>query len=144
MIIKHTLDNRELEVFNLQYPDPLVSEKKKASKEYIKNTLDYFWNIAITQVLHNKSTFGRNYDLVKGTLCPEDFYEEEEIPGFYETEIEAHKKNPLPSFVQDFSIIMSPLNMLQGEHSRRPENILVKAVDDDSQAEELKFRTDTL
>lgn len=144
MIIKHTLDNRELEVYNLQYPDPLVSETKKRTKDYIKNTLDYFWNLGVTQVMGNKNSFGKNYDLVKGTLRPEDFYENEELPGFYETEIEKLKANPLPSFVQDFSIIMSPLNILKGEYSRRPENILIKAVDDDSQAEELQFRTDTL
>lgn len=146
MIIKQTSDNRDLEVYNLQYPDTTVSESKKRSKKYIKDTLDYFWNLGIKQILHNKNSFGKNYDLVKGTLRPEDFYQKDEVPSFYESEIDKIIKHDteLPEYVQDFSIMHSPINILKGEQARRPENVLVKAMDDDSQAEELQFRTDIL
>lgn len=146
MIIKQTSDNRDLEVYNLQYPDTTVSEKEKRSKKYIKSALDYFWSLGVKQIMANKESFAKNYDLVKGTLRPEDFYQKEDLPSFYESDVEniiKHEES-LPSYVQDFSIIQSPINILKGELTKRPENVLVKAMDDESQAQELTYRTDVL
>ena len=42
-----------------------------------------------------------------------------------------------------YSIITTPVNELVGEISKRPDTFRVKAFDDDSQAEELQFKTDT-
>jgi hypothetical protein len=43
-----------------------------------------------------------------------------------------------------YSIITTPVNELVGEISKRPDTFRVKAFDDDSQAEELQFKTETL
>jgi hypothetical protein len=43
-----------------------------------------------------------------------------------------------------YSIVTTPVNELVGEISKRPDTFRVKAFDDDSQAEELQFKTDTL
>ncbi|BCU97917.1 MAG: hypothetical protein CM15mV19_1750 [uncultured marine virus] len=43
-----------------------------------------------------------------------------------------------------YSIITTPVNELVGEISKRPDSFRVKAFDDDSQAQELQFKTDTL
>jgi hypothetical protein len=43
-----------------------------------------------------------------------------------------------------YSIITTPVNELVGEISKRPDTFRVKAFDDDSKAEELQFKTDTL
>jgi hypothetical protein len=43
-----------------------------------------------------------------------------------------------------YSIITTPVNELVGEITKRPDTYRVKAFDDDSQAEELQFKTDTL
>ena len=43
-----------------------------------------------------------------------------------------------------YSIITTPVNELVGEISKRPDTFRVKAFDDNSQAEELQFKTDTL
>jgi hypothetical protein len=50
----------------------------------------------------------------------------------------------LPAYVKMYSIITTPINELVGEVSKRPDTFRVKAFDDDSQAEELQFKTDTL
>ena len=43
-----------------------------------------------------------------------------------------------------YSIITTPVNELVGEISKRPDSFRVKAFDDESQAQELQFKTDTL
>jgi hypothetical protein len=50
----------------------------------------------------------------------------------------------LPAYVKMYSIITTPVNELVGEISKRPDTYRVKAFDDDSKAEELQFKTDTL
>lgn len=50
----------------------------------------------------------------------------------------------LPSYVKHYSIMTTPINELVGEISKRPDSFRVKAFDDDSQAQELQFKTDTL
>ena len=50
----------------------------------------------------------------------------------------------MPSYVQHYSIITTPINELVGEISKRPDTYRVKAFDDDNKAEELQFKTDTL
>lgn len=142
MIITAVKDNN-IDVFNLQYPNQLLSEKEKLSEEYIKNALDFFWNTGIGQITHNKRSFGRNYDLVKGNLTPQDFYQESVLPDFMEMEINTNE-DELPNFVQDYSIILAPLSTLKGEMSKRPDNLLIRAMDDESQSEENEFKTELL
>jgi hypothetical protein len=50
----------------------------------------------------------------------------------------------LPAYVKMYSIITTPVNELVGEISKRPDTYRVKAFDDDSKAEELQFKSDTL
>jgi len=50
----------------------------------------------------------------------------------------------LPAYVKMYSIVTTPVNELVGEISKRPDTYRVKAFDDDSKAEELQFKTDTL
>ena len=50
----------------------------------------------------------------------------------------------LPAYVKHYSIVTTPVNELVGEISKRPDTYRVKAFDDDSQAEELQFKTDIL
>jgi len=50
----------------------------------------------------------------------------------------------LPGYVKHYSIITTPINELVGEISKRPDSYRVKAFDDDSKAQELQFKTDTL
>ena len=123
------------------FPNQFVTEKEKESKTFMKTNLDYFANIAYQQYRKNKSTFSRNYDIVKGVLTPEDFYETIEQKSFMET---VEKQLDLPQYVKHYSILNPPINTLMGEMSKRPDNTYVKAFDDDSKAEELQFKTDFL
>jgi hypothetical protein len=50
----------------------------------------------------------------------------------------------LPAYVKMYSIVTTPVNELVGEISKRPDTYRVKAFDEDSKAEELQFKTDTL
>ena len=124
------------------YPDPFKSEEEKLTNEsYIKNTLDYFANMAYTQYKANKETFVKNYDLMKGILKPSDFYQDAdpEVKDFLET---LTQKEDLPSYVKHYPIINPPVNTMVGELSKRPDIHKVKAFDDDSRNEELQYKTE--
>lgn len=126
------------------YPDPFKSEEEKLTNEsYIKNTLDYFANLAYTQYKHNKETFVKNYDLMKGIIKPEDFYQDNgvEVKDFIET---LKASEALPSYVKHYPIINPPVNTMVGELSKRPDIHKVKAFDDDSRSEELQYKTEII
>lgn len=126
------------------YPDPFKSEEEKLTNEsYIKNTLDYFANMAYTQYKTNKETFVKNYDLMNGIIKPEDFYQDDqpEVRDFLET---LTSNDGLPSYVRHFPIVNPPVNTMKGELSKRPDIHKVKAFDDNSRAEELQYKTEIL
>jgi hypothetical protein len=78
---------------------------------------------------------------MKGILRMEDFYQEPEVRSFTDV---LTSDLELPAYVKMYSIITTPVNELVGEISKRPDTFRVKAFDDDSKAEELQFKTDTL
>lgn len=140
-IIKYTKGSHtEYEYLNI-FPDQFVSENEKKNHDWIKTTMDFFRAKAYAEYNKNKQTFVKNYDLIKGILRAEDFYEEPEVKSF--TEI-LEKDLELPKYVKHYSIISTPLNELVGEMSKRPDTFRVKAFDADSQNEELEFRTEVL
>ena len=103
--------------------------------------MDYFSNKAYAEYVKNRDTFVKNYDLMKGILRMEDFYQEPEVRSFTDV---LTSDLELPAYVKMYSIITTPVNELVGEISKRPDTYRVKAFDDDSKAEELQFKTDTL
>jgi len=123
------------------FPDQFRTEKQKQDETWIKNTMDYFANKAYAEYTKNRNTFVKNYDLMKGILRREDFYEEEEVKSFTEMLTEDLE---LPAYVKHYSIVTTPINELVGEMSKRPDTYRVKAFDDDSQSEELQYKTELL
>ena len=123
------------------FPDQFKTEKEKQDESWIKNTMDYFANKAYAEYMKNRDTFVKNYDLMKGILRMEDFYQEPEVRSFTDM---LTADLALPSYVKHYSILTTPVNELVGEISKRPDTYRVKAFDDDSKAEELKFKTETL
>ena len=97
---------------------------------------------AYAEYIKNRDTFVKNYDLMKGILSREDFLiDEPEVKSFTDM---LQSDLELPSYVKHYSIVTTPINELVGEISKRPDAFRVKAFDDDSQAQELQFKTDTL
>ena len=140
-IIRYTKDATIRYAYLNIFPDQFKTEKEKQDESWIKNTMDYFSNKAYAEYVKNRDTFVKNYDLMKGILRMEDFYQEPEVRSFTDvltTDLE------LPAYVKMYSIITTPVNELVGEISKRPDTYRVKAFDDDSKAEELQFKTDTL
>lgn len=123
------------------FPDQFKTEKEKQEDTYIKETMDYFATKAYSEYVKNKDSFAKNYDLVKGILRSEDFYQEEAVKSFTET---LQQDIGLPSYVKHYSIITTPINELIGELSKRPDGYRVKAFDDDSRSEELEYKTQIL
>ena len=123
------------------FPDQFETEKNKQKDSYVKSTVDYFANRAYAEYKRNRQTFVKNYDLVKGIIRPEDFYEEAEVKSFMDI---LEKELELPSYVKHYSILTTPINELVGELSKRPDTYKIKAFDDDSKAEELQWKTDLL
>lgn len=123
------------------YPDQFKTEKEKQDPSWIKNTMDYFSNRAYSEYVKNRETFVKNYDLVKGILRREDFFEEPEVKTF--TQLLTDDLD-LPSYVKHYSIMTTPINELIGELSKRPDGYKVKAFDDDSKSEELEYKTKIL
>jgi hypothetical protein len=140
-IIRYTKDATIRYAYLNIFPDQFKTDKEKEDESYIKNTMDYFANKAYAQYTKNRDSFVPNYDMMKGIIRPEDFYQEPEVKSF--TDI-LEKDLELPKYVKHYSITSTPVNELVGELTKRPDTYRIKAFDDDSKAEELKFKTDTL
>jgi hypothetical protein len=140
-IIRYTKDATIRYAYLNIFPDQFKTEKEKQDESWIKNTMDYFANKAYAEYVKNRDTFVKNYDLVKGILRPEDFYQEPEVRSFTDM---LTADLALPSYVKMYSIITTPINELIGEISKRPDAFRVKAFDDDSKSEELEFKTGIL
>ncbi len=140
-IIRYTKDATIRYAYLNIFPDQFKTEKEKQDESWIKNTMDYFANKAYAEYVKNRDTFVKNYDLIKGILRREDFYQEPEVRSFTDT-LTADLE--LPAYVKHYSIITTPINELVGELTKRPDAFRVKAFDDDSQAEELEFKTKIL
>ena len=140
-IIRYTKDATIRYAYLNIFPDQFKTDKEKQDESWIKNTMDYFSNKAYAEYVKNRDTFVKNYDLMKGILRMEDFYQEPEVRSFTDV---LSSDLELPAYVKMYSIITTPVNELVGEISKRPDTFRVKAFDDDSKAEELQFKTDTL
>ena len=140
-IIRYTKDATIRYAYLNIFPDQFKTEKEKQDESWIKNTMDYFANKAYAEYVKNRDTFVKNYDLMKGILRMEDFYQEPEVKSFTDMLTEDLS---LPAYVKHYSIISTPINELIGEMSKRPDSIKIKAFDDDSQSEELEYKTNLL
>ena len=140
-IIRYTKDATIRYAYLNIFPDQFKTEKEKMDESWIKNTMDYFSNKAYAEYVKNRDTFVKNYDLVKGILRMEDFYQEPEVKSFTDM---LTADLGLPAYVKHYSILTTPLNELIGEISKRPDAFRVKAFDDDSKSEELEFKTGIL
>lgn len=140
-IIRYTKDATIRYAYLNIFPDQFKTDKEKQDESWVKNTMDYFANKAYAEYVKNRDTFVKNYDLVKGILRMEDFYQEPEVKSF--TDMLTSDLN-LPAYVKHYSILTTPINELVGEISKRPDAFRIKAFDDDSKAEELEFKTKIL
>ena len=140
-IIRYTKDATIRYAYLNIFPDQFKTDKEKQDESWIKNTMDYFANKAYAEYVKNRDTFVKNYDLVKGILRMEDFYQEPQVKSFTDM-LTADLQ--LPAYVKHYSIITTPINELVGEISKRPDTFRVKAFDDESKAEELEFKTGVL
>ena len=140
-IIRYTKDATIRYAYLNIFPDQFKTDKEKQDESWVKNTMDYFANRAYAEYVKNRDTFVKNYDLVKGILRMEDFYQEPQVRSFTDV-LTADLQ--LPAYVKMYSIVTTPLNELVGEVSKRPDSFRVKAFDDDSQSEELEFKTQIL
>jgi len=140
-IIRYTKDATIRYAYLNIFPDQFKTEAEKQDESWIKNTMDYFSNKAYAEYMKNRDTFVKNYDLVKGILRMEDFYQEPEVKSFTDM---LTADLALPSYVKHYSILTTPINELVGEISKRPDTYRVKAFDDDSKSEELEFKTGIL
>lgn len=140
-IIRYTKDATIRYAYLNIFPDQFKTDKEKQDESWIKNTMDYFANKAYAEFVKNRDTFVKNYDLMKGILRMEDFYQEPQVRSFTDV-LTADLQ--LPAYVKMYSIITTPVNNLVGEISKRPDTFRVKAFDDDSKSEELQFKTEIL
>jgi hypothetical protein len=118
------------------FPDQFKTDKEKEDDSWIKNTMDYFANRAYAEYTKNRDTFVKNYDLMKGILRMEDFYQDTNVKSFTEMLVGDLK---LPAYVQMYSIMTTPVNELVGEITKRPDTYRVKAFDDDSKRYTSRF-----
>lgn len=120
------------------YPEQEVSDKEKQTDSWRKLNMDYWYTIALSQYNINKNKVIRNYELLKGILRPEDFYEEASVTSFAD---ELLRDVDLPAYVQHYPILNPPINTMIGEMTKRPDNVKAKAFDEDSQNDELDYYT---
>jgi len=140
-IIRYTKDATIRYAYLNIFPDQFKTDKEKQDESWIKNTMDYFANKAYAEYVKNRDTFVKNYDLIKGILRMEDFYQEPQVKSFTDM---MTADLQLPAYVKMYSIMTTPVNELVGEITKRPDTFRVKAFDDDSKSEELEFKTGIL
>ena len=142
-IIRYTKEENIRYAYLNIFPDQFKTKAEKEEDGWIKNTMDYFANAAYAQYTKHRNTFLKNYDLVKGILRPEDFYQDmsRETRSFIDNVL---SEVDLPSYVKHYNILISPINTMLGELVKRPDIYRVRAMDDDSKAEELQARTEVL
>jgi len=140
-IIRYTKDATIKYAYLNIFPDQFKTDKEKKQEGWVKNTMDYFSNKAYAEYIKNRDSFVKNYDLLKGILRPEDFYQQPDVKSFADM---LHADLNLPGYVQMYSIVTTPVNELIGEVSKRPDTYGVKAFDEDSKSEELQFKTEVL
>jgi hypothetical protein len=141
MIITEVEDKVDIKYAYLNlFPDQFKTEKEKGKKSFIKETMDYFGNVAYAQYNKNRQTFVHNYDLVKGIINYHDFYntQPQEVRTFVDSLL---GDKELPEYVRHYPILNPPLNTLVGELSKRPDVHRVRAFDDNSLSEEFEFKT---
>jgi hypothetical protein len=140
MIITHVTSEPNIRYAYLNiFPDQFKSAKEKEDPSWIKNTMDYFANVAFSQYRKHRRGFVKNYDLMKGIIDYTDFYEEmPEVQSFTDTLM---KDTELPAYVKHYPILNPPVNTMIGELSKRPDTHKVRAFDDDSKSEELEYKT---
>ncbi len=149
MIIRNTESDINVAFSYLNnFPDPFVPEKEKLGKDsYIKNTMDYFANMAYSQYWENEKTFVSNYKLLNGIIDQAHFYKPETyghmpvVTDFLQTLTES---KPLPSHYKHYSILNPVIYAMVGELSKRPDVHKVRAYDDVSRNEELTYKTTIL
>jgi len=140
-IIRYTKDATIRYAYLNIFPDQFKTEKEKKDESWIKNTMDYFANKAYSEYIKNRDSFVGNYDLIKGILRMEDFYQEPEVKSFTDM---LERDMALPKYVKNYSIVSTPINELVGELTKRPDTYRIKAFDDESKAEELQYKTQIL
>ena len=111
-IIRYTKDATIRYAYLNIFPDQFKTEKEKMDESWIKNTMDYFSNKAYAEYVKNRDTFVKNYDLMKGILRMEDFYQEPEVRSFTDV-LTADLE--LPAYVKMYSIVTTPVNELVGD-----------------------------
>lgn len=133
-------DNIRYAYLNL-FPDQFRTEKEKQDPTWIKNTMDYFANVAYAQYRKNRDTFCKNYDLMKGIITWDDFYKraEPEVKDFADQLLNSQEQ--LPEYVKHYPIINPPINTMVGELAKRPDGHRVRAFDDESRSEELEYKS---
>lgn len=143
MIITHTKGSVTPSAYLNRFPDQFVDDDKKTKDEsYIKETMDYFANVAFSQYNRNVRTFVKNYDLMKGIITYDDFYRENpEVRSFVDL---LQSDVELPSYVKHYPIINPPINTAVGELGKRPDGRRVRAFDDDSRSEEMDNKTNKI
>ncbi len=107
MIITHTSKSDTLPYAYLNiFPDQFKTDKEKQDPAYIKNTMDYFANVAYAQYKKNKETFAKNYDLMKGIITNQDFYRDndKQTQTIIDEMIKGHEED-LPNYVRHYPII---------------------------------------
>lgn len=124
------------------FPDQFKTDEDKRDPSWVKNSMDYFANVAYAQYRKHRDTFVRNYDLLKGIIDYKDFWQES--PDMKTFADNLFKDTELPIYVKHYPIINPPLNTMIGELTKRPDNYRVRAFDDDSKSEELDYRTSIL
>jgi len=140
-IIRYTKDATIRYAYLNIFPDQFKTDSEKKDESWIKNTMDYFANKAYAEYVKHRDTFVPNYDLMKGILRLEDFYQEPDVKSF--TDI-LEVDMDLPKYVKHYSIVTTPINELVGELTKRPDTYRIKAFDDESKAEELQYKTQIL
>lgn len=123
-------------------PDQFLTDKEKEKPYYIKNSMDFFANIAFNQYRNHTKSFVKNYDLLKGILDYSDFYQDTpEVKGFIDV---LNSDTELPKYVKHYPILNPPVNTMIGELSKRPDITKVRAFDADSKNEELEYKSNVI
>lgn len=132
---------------SLPMPKQHVSRGTKMSMGWWKINMDYFYTIGLAQYNHQFRKIRKNYELLKGRITSEDFYQDipevNDLASISNDIVDKLMKDvELPKYVVHYPILNPPINTMVGEMSKRPDVSRPKAMDNDSLSEEGQYYTD--
>jgi hypothetical protein len=119
---------------------PQMIPKSQKDKEWTEDCMDALEAVGRAQFRSNMRLI-ENYEMVKGKFIPGHYFDQ---PDYQDLIGQLQREFEVPSYLRHYDIISQVINTLSGEWLERPDIFMVKAMDEKTQNEYVRTKTDLL